>query len=141
MEPFLTPTQLMRETVTPIARRTDGTGVSFIYCKRATRDYFGFDKLPLPEDHGIPDPSGNGRLIYMQPRKTGANSLNLRIAYAWRGKGQKPSMVRVRIGGTPVLDTVQVLTNHLNASGVDWLYICNADGNRFVRGSFQSDAL
>ena len=141
MERFLTEAQLMRETVTPLARRTDGTGVSFLFCKRATRDYFGFDKLPIPKDHGIPDPSGKGRLIYMQPRKTGANSLNLRIAYAWRAKGQKPSMVRIRLGGNPVMDTVQVLTNLLDESGVDWLYIANADGARLSRSCFHSAAV
>lgn len=138
MENRLTTFQLMRETVTPFPRRTDGSGVCFLYCKRATRDYFKLDQLPFPEDHGVPDPSGKGRLIYMSTRKGGANNLNLRIAYEWRSRGQKPYMVRLRIGGDPCMDTVQVLTNYLNETGVEWLYICNANGNRLSRSCFHS---
>ena len=140
MEKELTEFQLMRETTTPFPRRTDGSGVCFLYCKRATRDYFKFDQLPVPDDYGVPDPSGQGRLVYMRMRKGGANNLNLRIAYAWSAKGKKPYMVRIRIGGDPCMDSVQVLTNYLNETGVEWLYICNANGNRLSRSHFHSSA-
>jgi hypothetical protein len=133
--------RLMREYTRAIPRRTDGTGVSFIHCKTATAEYFGFDKLPIPEDYGIPDPSGDGRLIYVTSRKGGANNLNLRIAYEWRSDGKKPYMARFRLGGNPIMDTVQVMTNILNESGVDWLFIANANGNRLSRSCFHSDAV
>ena len=131
----------MRETTTPFARKTDGSGVCFLYCKRATRDYFKLDQLPMPDDYGIPDPSGKGRLVYMRSRKGGANNLNLRIAYEWRTDGKKPHMARFRLTGDPCLDTVQVVTNILNKSDVDWLYITKANGARLSRSCFHSDAL
>jgi hypothetical protein len=131
--------RLMREFTRAIPRKTDGTGVSFIYCKTATAEHFGFDKLPIPKDYGVPNPSGNGHLIYMTPRKGGANNLNLRIAYEWRSGRKKPHMARFRLGGNPIMDTVQVMTNILNESGVDWLFIANANGNRLSRSCFHSD--
>ena len=137
----LTEFQLMREFTRAIPRKTDGTGVSYIYCKTATAEFFKFDKFPIPDDYGVPDPSGNGRLVYMRSRKGGANNLNLRIAYEWRSGGKKPYMVRIRLGGDPVMDTVQVLTNYLNETGVKWLYICNANGNKLSRSCFHSDGV
>jgi hypothetical protein len=99
------------------------------------------DQFPVPEDYGVLDPTGKYRLITMGGSKRGANNLNLRIAYEWRPDGKKPHMVRVRLSGNPVMDTVQVLTNHLNESGVEWLYIANANGNKLSRSCFHSDAL
>ena len=141
MERQLSVSELMRDSITPIPRRTDGTGVSFVMCKRATRDYFRMDQFPVPEDYGVLDPTGKYRKVVMGSSKRGANNLNLRIAYEWRSGGKKPYMVRVRLSGNPVMDTVQVLTNYLNESGVEWLYICNANGNKLSRSCFHSDAL
>lgn len=131
----------MREFTRAIPRKTDGTGVAFIHCRTATAEHFGFDKLPIPKDYGVSDPSGDGRLIYVTGRKGGANNLNLRIAYEWRSGRKKPYMTRFRLGGNPIMDTVQVMTNILNESGVDWLYIANANGNKVSRSCFHSDAL
>ena len=141
MDGQLSISELMRDSITPIARTTEGTGVSFLMCKRATRDFFGMDKFPVPKDYGVLDPTGQYRMVSMGSSKRGANNLNLRIAYEWRSGGKKPHMVRVRIAGNPIMDTVQVLTNLLNESGVDWLYIANANGNRLSRSYFHSDAL
>ena len=131
----------MRQFTAPIPRRTDGTGVSYLYCKTATAEHFGFDKLPRPKDQGVLLPSGHVVIPFPIGRRSGANVLNLRIAYAWTPGRKKPDQLRIRIGGSPVMDTVQVLTNILNESGKDWLYICNHNGNRLSTSCFHSVAV
>lgn len=133
--------RLARQYTRFIPRRTDGSGVCAIHCQTATAEYFGFDKFPVPKDHGIPNPSGQGRIIAWPSNKRGANNMSLRIAYARTPGRQKPDMTRFRISGDPVLDTVQVITNFLNESGVDWLYIANRNGNPLSRSAFHSDAV
>lgn len=133
--------RLQEQTRIPIPRKTDGSGVSWIFCKNATAEHFGFDQLARPKDYGVLLPSGR-RVSYFNPAKYGgANNLSLRIAYAWTKGRIKPDAVRVRLGGNPVMDTVQVLTNILNESGKDWLWICNHHGNRLNRGFFHTDAV
>ena len=125
----------------PIPKRTDGSGVSWLMCKTATAEHFGFDKLDRPKDQGVLLPSGQ-RAIYMTNAKfSGANTLNLRIAYAWTPGRKKPDMVRIRIGGSPVQDTLQVLTNILNESGKEWLWLTNKNGNRLSTSCFHSVAV
>lgn len=133
--------RLMREFVRAIPRKTDGTGVSYIYTKTATAEHFGFDKFPIPKDHGILDPTGQYRMIVPNSYKGGANNLSLRIAYEWRSGGKKPYMSRFRLGGDPIMDTVQVVCNYLNETGVKWLYIANKHGCKLSRSSFHSDAV
>ena len=65
--------------------------------------------------------------------------MSLRIAYEWPSGKQKPLMTRFRLTGDVVKDTVQVITDHLNKTGVEWLYIANKDGNRLSRSAFHSD--
>ena len=67
--------------------------------------------------------------------------MSLRIAYAWAPGKTKPYMTRFRLTGDVVMDTVQVVTNFLNESGVEWLYIANKNGNRLSRSAFHSDSL
>lgn len=133
--------RLTRQYTRYIARRTDGSGVCALHCQTATADYFGFDKFPVPKDHGILDPTGKYRMFGCPGNKRGANNMSLRIAYSRTPGRQKPNMTRFRISGDPVLDTVQVITNFLNESGVDWLYIANKNGNPLSRSAFHSDAV
>lgn len=133
--------ELMREVTIPFARRTDGTGYCLLYMKRASAEYFKFDQLPTPEDYGVLDPTGKYRVRVMASKKGGANNLSLRIAYDWPSGRKAPYMTRLRIGGDPILDSVQVLTNHLNKSGVEWLWFTKANGARLSRSCFHSDAL
>ena len=129
---------LMREMTIPFARRSDGTGVCLLYIKRANAEYFGFDKLPTPKDYGFPDPSGKYRLTYWTGKKGGANNLSLRIAYSWPTGRKKPYTARLRIGGDPCLDSVQVLTDYLNETGVEWLWFCKAHGGMLSSSCFRS---
>jgi hypothetical protein len=131
----------MRETTIPFARHTDGTGVCLLYMRRGSAEYFGFDKLPRPKDYGVLDPTGKYYVRTMPSKKGGANNLSLRIAYSWPAGRKKPYMTRLRIGGDPCLDSVQVLTNHLNEQGVDWLWFCKANGGRLSSSCFHSDAV
>ena len=129
------------EWTTYIARNTDGSGVVALYMSAGNMRYFGLDQLPSPKDHGVPDPSGKYRFFQTPIRQGGANKGSFRIAYAERPTSTKPSMTRFRLDTNYCLDTLQVLTNHLNDLGVDWLYLCNAHGNRLSKSSFHSNAL
>ena len=133
--------RLMRQSTTYIPRRTDGSGVCAIHCQTATQEYFGFDKFPIPKDQGVLDPTGKYKIFVMPGNKRGANNMSLRIAYARTPGRQKPDMARFRISGDPVMDTVQVITNFLNETGVNWLYIANRNGNPLSRSAFHSDAV
>ena len=141
ISPMATEEELMREVTIPFARRTDGTGVCFLYIKRASAEFFKFDQLPTPKDYGVPDPSGKYRLVNMSGKKGGANNLSLRVAYDWPSGRKAPYMARLRIGGDPCMDSVQVLTEHLNESGVEWLWFTKANGARLSRSSFHSSSL
>ncbi len=117
MDPVYEARRLQEQTQIPIPKKADGSGLAWLYCKRATAEHFGFDKLPSPQDQGVLLPNGERRIFWANVKHGGANNLSLRIAYAWTPGRIKPDMVRVRVGGNPVMDTVQVLTNILNESG------------------------
>jgi hypothetical protein len=129
---------LMREVTIPFARRSDGSGVCFLSMRKGSAEYFGFDKLPTPKDYGRFDPSGQFREITVASKKGGANNLSLRIAYEWPAGAKKPHMTRLRISGDPCLDSVQVLTDHLNETGVKWLWFCKAHGGMLSSSCFRS---
>ncbi len=137
----LTIDQLMQEAVTAIPGRSDGSRYAFLWCRRASFNYYRFDQFPVPQDYGVMDPGGKYRMVPWNSGKGGSNSLSLRIAYAWAPGKQKPYMTRFRLTGDVVLDTVQVVTNYLNETGVEWLYIANKNGNRLSRSAFHSEAV
>ena len=137
----LTTSELMREEGRSICGRSDGSGHAFLWCRRGTFDYFRFNELPVPQDYGVPSPGGKYRYVPFTRAKGGPNSLSLRIAYAWWPGHQKPHMASFRLTGDVVNDTIQVITNHLNETGIEWLYIANKNGNRLSRSAFHSDAL
>lgn len=132
---------LTRQTTVPFAAKPDGTGVCFLYMKKMSVRYFGFDKLPTPEEYGVLDPTGQFRMITVASKKGGASNLSLRIAYEWPAGKQAPHMSRLRIGGDATLDAVQVLTDHLNKTGVKWLWFCKEHGGMLSRSCFHSDAV
>jgi hypothetical protein len=112
----------------------------FLWIRKASFDYYRFSQFPVPQDYGVMDPSGKYRVAPMHDAKGGCNSLSLRIAYAWAPGKTKPYMTRFRLTGDVVMDTVQVVTNYLNESGVEWLYIANKNGSRLSRSAFHSDS-
>ena len=121
-----------------IARRTDGTGVVRIEMRQGNASHFKLDQLPRPQDDGVQLPGSELRVVQFPTTRRGANCLNYRIAYERFEGGRKPHMCRFRLSSNAVMDTLQVLTNHLNESGVDWLYLCNTHGNRISRSAFMS---
>ena len=129
------------EWTTYIARNTDGSGAVALYMSAGNMRYFGLDQLPSPKDHGIPDPSGKYHFMRAPTRQGGANKGSFRIAVAASSTSQKPRMTRFRLDSNYCLDTLQVLTNHLNDLGVNWLYLCNAHGNPVSRSAFRSTSL
>ena len=133
--------RLARQISFPFARTTAGVGTAWMFCSVGAAEYFRLHDLPRPQDDGVSEPSGGYRLMSWPDKLGRMNGLNLRIAYAWSEGSKKPSMARFRLGGDPVMDTVQVVVDHLNASGVEWLWICNRHGNRLSRSAFHSDGL
>jgi len=131
----------MRNWTGYMPARTDGSGVVRIDMRSGNAEYFKLGQLPSPQDHGVELPGGEGRLITMPTRRRGANNGSFRIAYQAMSGGQKPHMARFRLGSRWTLDTLQVLTNHLNEKGVDWLWLANEHGNPVSRGCFHSNAL
>ena len=128
----------MRNWTGWMPKRTDGSGVVRIDMRTGSAKHFRLGELPSPKDHGRPLPGSNRRLIYMPTRRRGANNFSYRIAYeSFPGSG-KPHMARFRLSSDAVLDTLQVLTNHLNETGVDWLWLCNAHGNPISRSCFHA---
>ena len=121
-----------------IARNTDGTGVVRIDMRQGNASHFKLDKLPSPQDHGVQLPGSERRVFNFPARRRGANCLSYRIAYQTFEGSSKPHMCRFRLSSNACNDTLQVLTNHLNESGVDWLYLCNEHGNRISRSAFHS---
>ena len=132
---------LTRQVTVPFAAKPDGTGVCFLYMRKMSVLYFGFDKLPTPKDYGVVDPSGQYRSITIASKKGGASNLSLRIAYDWPSERKTPYMSRLRIGGNPTLYAVQVLTDHLNESGVKWLWFCKDHGGMLSSSCFHSDSV
>lgn len=126
---------------TYVPKRLDGSGVIGFHAQLATIRYFKLDTFPSPEDHGVPNPSGKGRLIAWPSSKRGANNGSFRIAYEAVPGRQKPRMARFRLSGGHVMETLQVITNMLNSTDVPWLYLANAHGNPISRSAFRSTAL
>ena len=131
----------MRNWTGYMPARTDGSGVVRIDMRSGNAEYFRLGELPSPQDHGVELPGSDRRLIYMPSRRRGASNGSFRIAYQLSPGRKKPHMARFRLSSRWTLDTLQVLTNHLNEKAIDWLYLCNEHGNQISRSCFQSDAL
>ena len=130
----------MRSWTGYMPRHTDGSGVVRIEMRAGNASYFKLGELPRPQDHGVQLPGSQGRVVYFPSRRRGANNFSYRIAYEAFPGSKKPHMCRFRLSSNAVMDTLQVLTNHLNESDVDWLWITNRHGNQLSRSCFQSIA-
>ena len=137
MEAITYTDEMMRQVSIPIARKTDGTGACLLQCKRGVAEYFRLTELPTPDDYGMLDPSGQFRLIHLVSRQGGANNMSLRIAYPGPPGSKRPLYSRFRLSADPILDTVQVLTDHLNEKRVNWLWICKSHGGRLSASCFR----
>ena len=131
----------MRNWTGYMPARTDGSGVVRIDMRSANAQYFRLSELPSPQDHGVQLPGSERRLVYMPSGRRGASNGSFRIAYQLFPGHKKPHMARFRLSSRWTLDTLQVLTDHLNEKEIDWLYLCNEHGNQISRSCFQSDAL
>ena len=84
---------------------------------------------------------GQGR-YFPDPGRTRNKSVGIfRVAYAWNPGSAKPHTARFRLSSGYTQATLGWLTNYFNASGVDWLYLCNEFGNPLNGKAFRSDSL
>ena len=123
------------QTALPV--RLDGTGECYIRQNYGNFQYFQWDKLPVPKDWGPPLAGG----IYLRPKMTAAyfrGSTAYRVATRWIPGRQKPESWTFRLSQSHRTETLEVLTNHLDAIGVEWLWLCNASGNPLSKCAFHS---
>ena len=121
-----------------IPKRLDGSGVIHLRMRRANLEALKLDQFPAPKDYGRINPITGTRYITPPTVNRGANQGYFRVAYAWNPEGSRPHTVSFTLSSRFVDETLQVITNHLNDMGVDWLYLCNRHGNPVSRSCFRS---
>ena len=123
-----------------IEGRIVGSKALLIQAKRQTIAHFKLDQLPppKPEESDLPGRQKGTRYVGSVHRRKLDSSY--RIAYKSRGPGLKPLWARFGFIGPATLQTLQIVTDHLNDSGVEWLWLCNANGARLPQRCFSSRA-
>ena len=97
-----------------------------------------FKLLEIP-DPPPSDPIHGNRSYLADPGRTRTKSVGIyRIAYAPNPGSQKPHMARFRLSSGYTQATLLWLTDYLNSSGVDWMYLTNRFGNPLSRSAFWS---
>ena len=122
----------------PLAKRLDGSGVVHLRMRRGSLVALKLDQLPTPQEYGRIDPLSGARLITPRSVTRGVNQGYFRVAYAWNPNGPRPHTASFSLSSRFSDETLQVITNHLNDKGVDWLYLCNRHGNPISRSCFRS---
>lgn len=107
-----------------------------LFCSQATADYFKLFEVPDPP--GSDPVYGNGSQ-FRDPGRTRTKATGwYRIAYDENPGSSKPHTTRFRLSSGHTLQTLAWLTDYLNSTGVDWLWLCNAHGNPLSRSAFRS---
>ena len=132
----LTEAQLSAIDSVAIPKKLDGSGVVHLSMKKANLIALRLDEFPRPKDYGRPDPGGSGYLVQPYLRNAGPNQGYFRVAYAWNANGPRPHTASFRLSSGYNRETLQVITEHLNKKGVDWLYLCNRHGNPISSSCF-----
>ncbi len=120
-----------------IPARLDGSGEVGLMCTYAVFDHFEFGKMPYPSSWGPPGPGGR----YVRPRQSGKkmqSCVSYRIATHFVPGRQKPQMWSFRLSQSHVVETLEVVSEHLRSTGVEWLWLCNKNGNPVSRCCFRS---
>ena len=100
-----------------------------------------FKLLDIPNPPPSDPVYGNGR-YFPDPGRTRNKSVgSYRIAYAVNPASPKPHMARFRLSSGYTMATLYWLTDYLNSSGVEWLWLTNANGAPLSRSSLRSDSL
>lgn len=123
--------------VTLIPKRPDGSGVVALGMVGGNMRHFGFDVADIPADALVPSTGGQVGIALRTIRANFGGSW-YRIATRFRDDARRPEMWSFRLSSEHNRDTLQWITNHLNSTGVEWLYLCNKHGNPLSRSSFRS---
>jgi len=121
-----------------IPKRPDGSGVAYLSCQAGTADFFQLWDLPKAMEGLSPAPSGGAYRVQLGKPDAGQR---YRIAYGDPWESGKPRSASFPLSKSHTKQTLQVVTDHLNAVGAEWLWLCNAHGNRLSTGAFLSDQL
>ena len=121
-----------------IPKRPDGSGVAYLSCQAGTADYFQLWSLPKAMEGLVLSPSGGSYRVRLGNPNPGQR---YRIAYGDRWESGKDRSASFSLSKGHTKHTLQVVTDHLNAVGVEWLWLCNAHGNRLSWGAFLSDQI
>ena len=134
----LTHDQLMGMDSVAIPKKLDGSGVVHLSMRKANLIALRLDEFPRPKDYGRPNPGGTGYRISPYLRNAGPNQGYFRVAYAWNPQSAKPHTASFRLSCEYTMETLQVITDHLNEKEVEWLYLTNRFGNPVSRSCFSS---
>ena len=102
--------------------------------------YFRLDEMPIAKSGRVVDPRSGMKFFSRPLQQRGANNGSYRIAYKQIPGKSKPLSCRFRLSGEHRIETLQVITNYLNSTGVEWLHIANHANNNVFRPSFSSIA-
>jgi hypothetical protein len=107
--------------------------------QKATAEYFRLFELSDP----VGLDSADGDYLYRRdPGRTRTQNTGwYRIAYAPNPSGNGTLASRFRLSSGHTRATLAYLSDHINSTGVDWLWLTNAHGNPLSRSAFRSDAL
>ena len=122
-----------------IESRIEGSQGVLIQAKRQTLAHFKLNELPPPKPKEGELPFDEGLRRYLSSAHRTKLDARYHIAYQERGPGKKPLMASFGFIGYTTLQVLQIVTDHLNESGVPWLYLCDADGARLPQRCFSSD--
>lgn len=122
----------------PLAKRLDGTGVVHLRMRRGSLVALKLDQFPTPQEYGRINPVTGTRYITPRTVTRGANQGYFRVAYAWNPEGTRPHTASFALSSSFNMETLQVITDHLNEMQVDWLYLTNRNGNLISPSCFRS---
>ena len=134
----LTEAQRMEMWSVPISKSLDGSGVVHLRMRRGSLIALKLDQFPTPKDYGRIDPVSGKRRITPRTVTRGANQGYFRVAYAWNPEGTRPHTASFALSSSYNMETLQVITDHLNKMQVDWLYLTNRNGNLISKSCFRS---
>jgi hypothetical protein len=121
-------------------KKTDGSGYVFIRMAAGNAAYFKLDELPDPPDLYRTNPETGTRTLQMRKVGVGKTCGSYRIALREFTEGGVPRTVRFTLSSGYVMESLEVLTNHLNEKNIEWLWIANKNGNPVSTSCLRSTA-
>ena len=105
--------------------KLNGTGRCRLFIASAAADYFQLWQIPSHQNR-----LKEKRIFMDLGRTRKQTTAAYRIARASGSVGSKPAMTRFRLTSGHTRETLAYLSDYLNTTDVDWLWLTNRHGNR-----------